>query len=148
MYSRLFNKEQDICYIDTLSSADDAFHVLAKYIQEINMDENIYNVLKSLTDNEFIFQACTEEERLFVVDMKLEFERGGVHLKGSARERSVVLHDEVSQNQSLYMQNLMDSNETFEITELIPEHKSQLKHWLEHVKILVLYCLLIYLCYF
>lgn len=112
-------------------AADEAFNILAKYIQEINMDANVYSILKSLTDNETVFQACSEEERLFVVDMKLEFERGGVHLTGSTRERSVTLHDEVSQYQSMYMQNLLDI-EAFEITTLTPEHEAQLKPWLEN----------------
>lgn len=102
------------------------------------MDANVYSILKSLTDNETVFQACSEEERLFVVDMKLEFERGGVHLTGSTRERSVTLHDEVSQYQSMYMQNLLDI-EAFEITTLTPEHEAQLKPWLENVSITFLY---------
>ena len=99
------------------------------------MDVAPYNILKSIVNDETVFNALSEEEKLFVVDMKLEFERGGVHLTGSARETSASTHAEVSQHETLYMQNLLGSEEAFEIISLSPEEKAQFKPWLKQVNI-------------
>jgi Zn-dependent oligopeptidase len=52
------------------------------------------------------FGQLSEEEKLLAVDLKLEFERDGIHLKGDSRRRSTILHAEVTRHEAKYMQNI------------------------------------------
>ena len=109
--------------------AEKAFSALASYIQVLNTDTGLYNKLVALTSPE-IFEKLTEEEKLLGLDLKLEFERDGIHLNDNDRKISSKLHNDVISLESQFMQNIVNDNTAFEIGPLSKEQCASLKPWL------------------
>jgi Zn-dependent oligopeptidase len=61
-------------------AANEAFHHLSKYINELNSDVRMYDRLAGIMkENERIL--LTDEEKIFGWDMLLEYETDGIHIK-------------------------------------------------------------------
>ena len=97
-------------------AAEEAFSRLSSYIQDLNQDDTLYYLLKRIVGNEKQFTSLTQEEQIFALDMKLEFEREGIHLNGNGRKICAKYHKDIVKYESLYIQNMNGGgNEYFEV---------------------------------
>ena len=108
-------------------SASNAFAILSDYIGQLNADTNLYRALTSITSSH-IFHSLSEEQRRFAVLLKAEFERDGIHLPDSERERVRQLQSHLTQLETLFQDNITNSPRTFfdveatSVEQVMPRH--------------------------
>ena len=93
-------------------SASNAFSILSDYIGQLNADTNLYRALTSITSSH-LFQSLSEEQRRFAMLLKAEFERDGIHLPDSERERVRQLQSHLTQLETLFQENITNSPRKF-----------------------------------
>lgn len=105
-------------------AAHKAFSLLADYIAELNSDpilyESLMNAEKQAKDGVF-----TEEERRFVLLLRAEFERDGIHLPEAQRQELRSIQNSITELESLFQNNLMSSRRSFladarAVTDVLP----------------------------
>eukprot|EP01038_Epipyxis_sp_PR26KG_P013215 gene13215-17714_t len=96
--------------------AEEAFQILSSFLHTINTDDSIYQGVVSLMKEDVIINHCSMEEKLFLSDMKKEFESEGVHLTSKLKELSVHLQGLVVNYESLYMQNTANDDLKIELS--------------------------------
>lgn len=107
-------------------SASNAFAILSDYIGQLNADTNLYRALTSITSSQ-LFPSLSEEQRRFAVLLKAEFERDGIHLPDSERERVRQLQSHVTQLETLFQENITNSRKLFDVDaswveQVMPRH--------------------------
>ncbi|TMW62237.1 hypothetical protein Poli38472_009730 [Pythium oligandrum] len=70
---------------------------LSDFIQNLNADIDLFNALRTVTENKGLMQSFTEEQRRMAVLLRKEFERDGIHLSHIDRRRVIQLQNEITQ---------------------------------------------------
>ena len=120
-------------YILIYYLANEAFSILSTYIQELNTDKAIYNILSTISDSPDTMSKLSHEERLLIQDLKLELERDGIHLSEENREIVRGLSSQVVNYETEYLKNLSDDCEVFEIGPFPIDYAERLKAWLQQI---------------
>ena len=84
--------------------AEEAFASLSMFINSLNTDETLYAKLQAIVDTEEVFSKLPKEHRLFAKDLKAEFESGGIHLRGQAKDTAVTLQSDVTGAETKFLQ--------------------------------------------
>jgi Zn-dependent oligopeptidase len=118
--------------IEYRNAAEEVFSTLSAYISQLNADIVLYRMVCGIIDgpvslqqtttnnskNDCLFDQLTEEQQLVALDLRSEFEAGGVHIGLLANEpgpeqetyrarslRLSQLQDDVTHQETLFMQN-------------------------------------------
>ena len=102
---------------DCRMAAEDAFSTLSTFIHRLNTDEYLYNTLQRIVDDEKSFSELPEEYQIFAKDLKLEFESGGIHLRGQQKESADILQRDIVASETSFIQGTshVDENSNFSI---------------------------------
>lgn len=121
------------CHMDDSfrTAADEAFQTLHSYMSTLNTDSDLYSTLCAVAENT---SALTEEERIFTLDMKREFESSGVNLGDDEKKHtSLVLQQKVAELESQYLQNTLEDAEPFLLGPIRNKHLlDSIKSYAEH----------------
>ncbi|CAN0292007.1 unnamed protein product [Ascophyllum nodosum] len=96
-------------------AADEAFSILAEYIQELNADDCLYHALCRVAADRAAMEGFTEEQRRVVKLHMAEFERGGIHLSGEDRAEVVELQNEATKLERLFEYNIVAKRAAFQV---------------------------------
>ncbi|CAN0027816.1 unnamed protein product, partial [Ectocarpus sp. 8 AP-2014] len=96
-------------------AADEAFSVLAEYIQDLNADDSLYRALCGVVEEEGAMDGFTGEQRRVVGLHMAEFERGGIHLSGEERAEVVALQNEATRLERLFEHNILAKRAAFQV---------------------------------
>ncbi len=77
-------------------AAEETVFRFADYMLSLGHDENMYKVLCKLMENVEMYQSMSAEQLTMANDMKNEFERDGVHLDESIRERLREINNDIT----------------------------------------------------
>ena len=77
-------------------AAEETVFRFGDYMLSLGHDKNMYNVLCALMDNAEIVDTMSDEQLVMANDMKNEFERDGVHLSETVRERLRNLNNDIT----------------------------------------------------
>ena len=102
---------------DSRKAAEDAFSTLSTFIHRLNTDEYLYTTLQRIVDDEKTFFELPEEHQIFAKDLKLEFESGGIHLRGQQKESADTLQQDIVASETSFIQGTshVDDNSNFRI---------------------------------
>jgi len=92
------------------NAAEEAFHGLSSYMYQLNAFRPLYEALCRITDDEVTMKALNEEQKRMAILLRREFERDGIHLTLSAREKVVQASTDIGQLTSKYLANMKDIN--------------------------------------
>lgn len=70
-------------------AASECFTELSDFIQNLNADVELYRALKTVTEDKIGMKSFTPEQRRMGVLLRNEFERDGIHLSRSDRQRVI-----------------------------------------------------------
>lgn len=87
-----------------VQKAQDACMTIGNYVEELNTNQHLYNVLKNLTSSPQ-FQSYDEVTRRTAETFLHDFEISGIHLDSSKRERVVDLNNQILQLCHLFHHN-------------------------------------------
>ena len=102
---------------DCRKAAEDAFSTLSTFINKLNTDEYLYSALQRIVEDEQTFSKLPEEHQIFAKDLKLEFESGGIHLRGQERESANILQQDIGASETSFIQGTshVDESSNFRI---------------------------------
>lgn len=102
------------------SAANEAFVILSDYIAQLNGDSSLYNAMQQVVSGSGIVSNLSQEEKRFVLLLKGEFEREGIHLPADKRSQLTQLISETVQLETAFSQNIVTSRKEFAAdTELV-----------------------------
>ena len=113
--------------------AEEAFLTLSMFIHSLNTDESLYSKLQHIVDTDTIFSTLPREHQLFAKDLKAEFESGGIHLRGDARDTAMSLQGDVVAAETKFLQDTSKDgdNSHFMIGPFLSEQDFQrFKSWI------------------
>lgn len=90
------------------NAAEEAFHGLSSYMYQLNAFRPLYEALCQITDDEVTIKALNEEQQRMAILLRREFERDGIHLSLSSREKVVQLNSDIGQLTSKYLSNMKE----------------------------------------
>ncbi len=96
------------------SAAERAFEMLSSYIHILNSDSELYNKLVHIVNNKEIMSNLEEEDVIFALDLKHEFETEGIHLQDKKHLNQ--LQSQVVNYETTVSQNLIqpsNNSDTF-----------------------------------
>ena len=91
-------------------AAEASFYQLSSFIHSLNSDSSLYNKLCEIVNSEEIMNTLNDEERIFAIDLKKEFETDGIHLSEEERSKVAELQGEVMNYETAIMQTLASSH--------------------------------------
>lgn len=89
-------------------AASECFTELSDFIQNLNADVSLYRSLKSVLENTSEMRSLTSEQRRMGILLRQEFERDGIHLSRSDRQRVISLQNDITRL-SMEFQSIMFS---------------------------------------
>ena len=113
--------------------AEEAFLTLSMFIHSLNTDESLYSTLQHIVDTDTIFSNLPREHQLFAKDLKAEFESGGIHLRGDARDAAMLLQGDVVAAETKFLQDTSkdDNNSHFMIGPFLTDQDHlRFKSWI------------------
>ena len=115
-------------------AAEEAFGFLSAYIHELNTDNTLFNKLSEIINDRSIMSKLTEEDKVFALDLKAEFEAGGIHIEGQLKEKIKALKEKIIYIESSFTQNAMSSNKLHPIGPIEDKHLFTLLYeWLNKI---------------
>ena len=99
------------------SAAEHSFDMLSSYIHTINSDSQLYNKLVDIVNNKETMSNLEEEDVIFALDLKHEFETEGIHLEDKKSLNQ--LQSQVVNYETTVSQNLMAPSDNMNNTFLL-----------------------------
>jgi oligopeptidase A len=87
--------------------------LLSEYSTEVSQNRNLYHAYQQIA-NSAQFEKFTPAQQKTITDALLHFRLGGVELEGEARQRYQQLQSELSELQSRFENNLLDSTQEWQ----------------------------------
>ncbi|CEG46451.1 mitochondrial intermediate [Plasmopara halstedii] len=96
-------------------AASECFTDLSDFIQNLNADTNLYQSLKSVTENTITMNSFTPEQRRMGILLRQEFERDGIHLSRSDRKRAISLQNDITQLSMQFQSTMLSARDYVDV---------------------------------
>jgi len=96
-------------------ASEEAFMHLAEYIQDLNTDTSLYELLVSVTNTPTAFDTLSEEQQRMATLLKAEFERDGIHLSNEMRQQVTTLQNEITRIETTFSQNIISKSGSIQV---------------------------------
>lgn len=90
---------------------------LSTFIQELNTNVFLYKRLAQVTANSSLMQSFTEEQQRMAILLQKDYERDGIHLERSKRDRVITIRDEIMLLGMDFQRNIQSARAYVEIPE-------------------------------
>ncbi|KAG2764254.1 Mitochondrial intermediate peptidase [Phytophthora cactorum] len=96
-------------------TASECFTELSDFIQNLNADVELYRALKTVTEDKIGMKSFTPEQRRMGILLRNEFERDGIHLSRSDRQRVISLQNVITQLSMQFQSTMYSAREYVEV---------------------------------
>lgn len=112
-------------------AAEQAFSDLMSSIHTLNARISIYHIINDIYCSTDVFQGLSDEEKMFVIDMKTEYEAEGITLPQELKSTLLDLQNEIVSIETDFLNNCNSDHTLFELGHIAPHNLSQLRNWIE-----------------
>ncbi|KAE9212451.1 Mitochondrial intermediate peptidase [Phytophthora fragariae] len=96
-------------------AASECFTELSDFIQNLNADVELYRALKTVTEDKIGIKGFTPEQRRMGILLRNEFERDGIHLSRSDRQRVISLQNDITHLSMKFQSTMYSAREYVEV---------------------------------
>lgn len=112
-------------------AAEQTFADLMVSIHTLNARTSIYKIIEDIYTYKDTFQRLSDEEKMFVRDMKAEYESEGITLPQELKQKLLDLQNEIVSLETAFLNNCNSDNSLFELGPIAPHTLPHLRHWIE-----------------
>lgn len=113
------------------NSAEEAFSDLMSSIHTLNALTSIYNIINDIYCASEAFQKLSDEEKMFVFDMKTEYEAEGITLPHELKSTLLNLQNEIVAIETSFLNNCNTDHSLFELGNIPSHNLPHLRTWIE-----------------
>ncbi|RLN02960.1 hypothetical protein BBJ28_00000930 [Nothophytophthora sp. Chile5] len=96
-------------------AASDCFTDLSDFIQNLNADVELYRALQTVTKDDAVMRTFSPEQRRMGVLLRKEFERDGIHLPLTERQRVIALQNDITQLSMQFQTTMYSARDWVEV---------------------------------